>query len=166
MLFFFSACLMPNATKCIYAVAALLWALLAASCYPFDAEDALGNGYYFVDDGKTSTVLLASHIPPHGSGIPVLPYPVVAYGFNDDYIAAISTEQRTKRRNFWLIDKRRKSPFLNNLDSPRTQSLDSASWDTALHSNVMGPLDSVTYTACITEHHISLKLIKNKWYTP
>lgn len=157
---------MPDATKCIYAITTVLCALLVNSCYPFDAEDALGSGYYFVDDGKTSTVLLASHIPPHGSGIPVLPYPVVEYGFDDDYIAAISTVKRPKRRNFWLIDKRKKSPIFNNLDSPGTQSIDTASWNNALRSNIVGPLDSVSYAAYSTAHHIKIKIVKNRWYTP
>lgn len=157
---------MPEPAKCIYPVATILCALLVNACYPFDAEDALGNGYYFVDDGKTSTVLLATHIPPHGNGIPVLPYPVVEYGFNDDYIAAISTDQLTKRRNFWLIDKRKKSPLLSFSDSQSTMSLDFASWHNALYSNVIGPLDSITYATYSTDHHIRIKLIKNRWDTP
>jgi len=111
-------------------------------------------------------VLLATHIPPHGSGIPVLPYLIVEYGFNDDYIAAISTVNRPKRRNSWLIDKRKKSPIFNNLNSPRTQSIDSASWYNALYSNVVDSLDSVSYAAYIKAHHIRIKMVKNRWYTP
>lgn len=93
--------------------------LLFTSCIYRHTDDSkdLGNNYYFLPDGKMSTIYynLANRGEPK-KGREIITPKVVNYNFNDDYIIAKTIGIYDKKKDYWLIDKN-KNKKASPLDS-------------------------------------------------
>lgn len=145
-------------------LAGIVSALLLNSCSWFQGAEHLGSGYYFMEEGKNSCVILSPKYNWYTTpsiGYSIVPERVVQYGYTDRYIAAISYDKLKKQHVFWLIDKRGKSALLEAPAVDRIGSLSHKGVDSVLHQNVVGPLDSLQYQRFMENHHVAITL--KKW---
>lgn len=93
--------------------------LLFTSCIYRHTDDSkdLGNNYYFLPDGKMSTIYynLANRGEPK-KGREIVTPKVVNYSFNENYIIAKTIGIYDKKKDYWLIAKN-KSTKASPLDS-------------------------------------------------
>ena len=109
----------------------------------------LGKGYFLFENGNFTCIVKSFKKTYKGGGLEIIPYQVTKYEFNKYYIIAISVEPKTNVRSFWIINK--KIPI--NLNICR----ESANFDKALKSNVIGPIDSITFYKILYKENIKLK---------
>lgn len=110
---------------------------LFTSCVFRHTDDLsdLGGNYYFLPDGRMSTIgYNTANEGENRSGITLVEPKVVEYAFNDKVIIAKSIDVYDKKVKFWIIDK-----------------------DKALHNNVE-EFDSISFYNELSKRNIKLKL--------
>src|SRR5690554_2617670 len=110
---------------------------LFTSCVFRHTDDLsdFGGNYYFLPDGRMSTIgYNTANEGENRSGITLVEPKVVEYAFNDKVIIAKSIDVYDKKVKFWIIDK-----------------------DKALHNNVE-EFDSISFYNELSKRNIKLKL--------
>lgn len=100
----------------------LIILILATSCWHVgihtDDSVDLGEGYYYLPDGKRSTILL--NMSENGNpkiGQEIIPPNVILYNSSNEYIIALSVDRETSNRMYWIIDKKNKAESPISFDS-------------------------------------------------
>lgn len=123
------------------------------SCSNFYGDKNLGNGYYLWEDGRYKSIIFSPEKVYKGEGgYSVIKENVKNVYFNDSYIIVKTSkfmDSETELIKFWMIDKM-VSVDLNNCH-------DQASCDKLLKSNVMGPMDSISFYQKLKERNIRFK---------
>ena len=129
----------------------LFFLFLLSSCNLVFGDKELGRGYSVWNDGKLNSIVYSDS---HDSKVEVIPYNLVRVYYNNRYILAV-TDSFINERYFWLIDKEKKI----NMDDCHDQK----SCDSLKRSNVIGPLDSLSFENIIGAKVLSwnLKVIMN-----
>jgi len=109
----------------------------------------LGNGYYFFENEAFSCIVYDNSPKYQNKGLQVIPYEVVKAEANSNYILAMTLNDDNTVNSYWIIDKKNKI----NLDDCYGQK----SCDSVLRSNVLGPLDSITFFKEIENKDINLE---------
>ena len=123
--------------------------LLTLFCISCSADKNLGNGYYLFKDGVFTSIVYTTKLPYRGTGVEVIPYQVIKTDFNDRYIWAITLDDKHVVKSYWIIDK--------NIHISFADCHDQRSCDSLLRSNVVGPLDSLSFLNQLRERDITLK---------
>ena len=133
----------------------VLLALIASCNLPSKSSQhgdiELGSGYYLFKDGPFTTIVYTKKKPYNSMGLPVLPYTVVESESNKRYIFAITLDDENVNKSYWAIDK---SIPINLNDCS-----DQVSCDSLLRSNVVGPIDSITFYHQFRD--MNVKLVDN-----
>lgn len=78
----------------------------------------LGENYYFINNGKESTILLNTAVKGRPIiGDEVIPSEVVQYSSNSQFIIALSIDRETSQKMYWVIDKRSQEKLPVSSDS-------------------------------------------------
>jgi hypothetical protein len=102
----------------------------------------LGSHYYSVNP----QILIPYREPNDGVGDPVIPAQVLKFGFNKNEII-VQTSGFSPNLRYWLIDKTSEGKQLNFVDSEGYYK----------YTNVVGPLDSLSFYKMLGEKKINLK---------
>ncbi len=118
---------------------------LFSSCDFLFGVRKLGSGYYF----DINQVIFTDKATYGGVGVNVIPSKVIKVENNNDYIVAISRNKKNQDQ-YWIIDKKQKKEerYYHNDDSLFIGYY--------IYSNVIGPIDSFTFTKLMTDKHIDL----------
>jgi len=117
-----------------------------------DVDENLGHGYYLFKDGAFTCIVYTEDKIYKGTGSEIVPFEVTKYAVNNDYIIAISFDNKNNVKNYWIIDTRIRVK-LDNCDFKGCDSL--------LHSNLSGPIDSISFYEEVKNRHIMLNGFEN-----
>ena len=111
----------------------------------------LGGGYYLFVNGPFTMIVYNDSPHYKSTGLPVIPYTVIESASNKRYIFAITLDDENVNKSYWAIDK---SIPINLNDCS-----DQVSCDSLLRSNVVGPIDSITFYHQFRD--MNVKLVDN-----
>ncbi len=97
----------------------------------YDDRLDLGNHYYFIPDGKNSSIIKSNTKTYEHKGAEIIPPNVVKYQYDKVYIIAKSIELSNLTEHYWIVNKERK--------------------------DIDGPLDSTRFYQMLKERKIDLK---------
>jgi len=108
----------------------------------------LGNGYYLFEDGPFTSIVYNNSPQYKSTGLEVIPFEVIKAKVVRNNIIAIRLNEDNIVKSYWIIDR----SISINLDDCNDQK----SCDSVLRSNVLGPLDSITFYKEIANKDIIL----------
>lgn len=120
--------------KINYSILLFVLSLLANSCIfmHYDDSESLGDDFYYLPDGKFSSILYNFNPENKSSRSEVIPPLVTDYSFDESYIIA-----RTKGENqvikYWFLEK-----------------------STHLRGEPLQPMDSIEFYKLLSEKNINL----------
>jgi len=112
-------------------------------------EEDLGAGYFYIPDGRNSIIIKSIRNNSPSTGHLIIPATVIKFSFNEQFVIA-KTKDRIKNEDYyWIISKKdvvdiQKYRFKPQLDS-------------ALMSNILGPIDSATFQKELQQRAIDLR---------
>ena len=106
--------------KYAYSIVVCLFFIVSCVFRHVDEIEDLGNNYYFLVDGKMSTIYYnLSKDSSNRKGIEVVSPRVINYNYNDHFIIAKSLGFVDDSIKYWIIDKNGIDEKVNPLDSLR-----------------------------------------------